>query len=53
MSAITTKFVTDYKFTKKISLKNLSQYASEILKLLTTGVSLVNKRKRHQPYNCL
>ncbi len=48
MSAITTKFVTDHKLTNEISLEELSQYASEILELLTTGVSKVDKEKRHQ-----
>ncbi|CAG8812063.1 14140_t:CDS:2, partial [Gigaspora margarita] len=35
MSAITTKFITDHKLTNKRSLKELSQYAPEILGLLT------------------
>ncbi|CAG8803473.1 7359_t:CDS:2, partial [Dentiscutata erythropus] len=48
MSAITTKFVTDHKLTNKISLEELSQYAPEILKLLTD-----NKEKRHQAHNRL
>ena len=48
ISAITTKFVTDHKLTNEISLEELSQYASEILELLTTGVSKVDKEKRHQ-----
>jgi len=48
MSAITTKFVTDNKLTNKMSLKELSQYALKILKLLTTGVLKVDKEKRCQ-----
>src|SRR3989440_9359013 len=48
MSAITTKFVTDHKLTNEMSLKELSQYASEILELLTTGVPKVDKEKRRQ-----
>ncbi|CAG8752927.1 4482_t:CDS:2 [Dentiscutata erythropus] len=48
MSAITTKFVTDYKLTNEISLEELSQYAPEILKLLTD-----NKEKRCQARNHL
>ncbi|CAG8810790.1 36729_t:CDS:2 [Gigaspora margarita] len=53
MSAITTKFVTDHKLTNKTSLEELSQYAPEILGLLTTGTPLVDKEKRHQARNCL
>src|SRR4030095_13914826 len=48
MSAITTKFVTDHKLTNEMSLEELSQYASEILELLTTGVPKVDKEKRRQ-----
>ncbi len=48
MSAISTKFITDYNLTKEISLKELTQYASEILEFLTTGMSKVDKEKRHQ-----
>ncbi|GES82693.1 hypothetical protein GLOIN_2v1798501 [Rhizophagus clarus] len=36
MSTITTKFVTDHKLTNEMSLEELSQYAPEILELLTT-----------------
>ncbi|CAG8771578.1 14360_t:CDS:1, partial [Ambispora leptoticha] len=43
MSAITTKFVTDHKLTNKTSLEELSQYAPEILDLLTD-----DKEKRRQ-----
>ncbi|CAG8822053.1 20270_t:CDS:2 [Gigaspora margarita] len=43
MSAITTKFVTDHKLTNERSLKELSQYAPEILELLTD-----DKEKRRQ-----
>ncbi len=46
MSAITTKFVTDHKLTNEMSLEELSQYAPEILELLTTGVPKVDKEKR-------
>jgi len=48
MSAITTKFVTDHKLINEMSLEELSQYVSEILELLTTGMLKVNKEKRHQ-----
>ena len=48
MSAISTKFVTDHKLTNEMSLEELSQYAPEILKLLTTGVPKVDKEKRRQ-----
>ena len=48
MSAITTKFVTDHKLTNEMSFEELSQYASEILELLTTGVPKVDKEKRCQ-----
>ncbi len=48
MSAILTKFIIDYNLTKEISLKELTQYASEILELLTTGVLKVDKEKRYQ-----
>ncbi|CAG8819508.1 28886_t:CDS:2 [Gigaspora margarita] len=43
MSAIMTKFVTDHKLTNEISFKELSQYAPEILELLTD-----DKEKRCQ-----
>ena len=45
MSAITTKFVIDHKLTNKMSLEELSQYAPEILELLTTGVPKIEKEK--------
>ena len=48
MSAITTKFVTDHKLTNEMGLEKLSQYAPEILELLTTGVPKVDKEKRRQ-----
>ena len=48
MSAITTKFITDHKLTNEMSLEKLSQYAPEILELLTTGVPKVDKEKRRQ-----
>ena len=48
MSAITTKFVTDHKLTNEMSFEELSQYAPEILELLTTGVPKVDKEKRRQ-----
>src|SRR5256884_9594305 len=48
MSAITTKFSTDHKLTNKMDLEELSQYAPEILELLTTGVPKVDKEKRCQ-----
>ncbi|RGB26827.1 hypothetical protein C1646_769928 [Rhizophagus diaphanus] len=48
MSAITTKFVTDHKLTNEMSLEEFSQYAPEILELLTTGVPKVDKKKRCQ-----
>ena len=48
MSAITTKFVTDHKLTNEMGLEELSQYAPEILELLTTGVPKVDKEKRRQ-----
>ena len=48
MSAIATKFVTDHKLTNEMSLEELSQYAPEILELLTTGVPKVDKEKRRQ-----
>src|SRR3954454_11887084 len=53
MSAITTKFVTDNKLIKEMSLEELSQYAPEILELLTTSVPLVDKEKRCQARNRL
>ncbi|RGB22739.1 hypothetical protein C1646_775615 [Rhizophagus diaphanus] len=48
MSTITTKFVTDHKLNNEMSLKELSQYAPEILELLTTGMPKVDKEKRRQ-----
>ena len=48
MSVITTKFVTDHKLTNEMSLEELSQYAPEILELLTTGMPKVDKEKRRQ-----
>ncbi|CAG8734131.1 22776_t:CDS:2, partial [Dentiscutata erythropus] len=39
------EFVTDYKLTNEMSLEELSQYAPEILELLTTGTLLVDKEK--------
>ncbi|CAG8666426.1 17571_t:CDS:2 [Cetraspora pellucida] len=42
MFAIITKFVTDHKLTNEISLKELSQYVSEILEFLTD-----NKEKEY------
>ncbi|RGB34287.1 hypothetical protein C1646_760697 [Rhizophagus diaphanus] len=53
MSAITTKFITDHKFTNEMSLEELSQYAPEILELLTTDVPKVDKDKRRQAHDCL
>ncbi|CAG8609420.1 10927_t:CDS:2, partial [Ambispora leptoticha] len=53
MFAITTKFGTDHKLTNETSLKELSQYAPEILELLTTGMPLVDKEKRHQAHDHL
>src|SRR5215216_4613692 len=53
MSAITTKFVTDHKLTKEMDLEELSQYAPEILELLTTNVPKVDKEKRRQARNHL
>jgi hypothetical protein len=49
MSTITTKFVTDNKLIKEMSLEELSQYAPEILELLTTSVPLVDKEKGTKP----
>ena len=46
MSAITTKFIKEYKLTKKMNLEELSQYAPEILKLLTSDILLVDKEKK-------
>ncbi|CAG8847538.1 42164_t:CDS:2 [Gigaspora margarita] len=43
MSAITTKFITDHELTNEMSLEELSQYAPEILELLTD-----DKKKRRQ-----
>ncbi|CAG8829967.1 41852_t:CDS:1, partial [Gigaspora margarita] len=48
MSTITTKFVTDHKLTNEMSLEELSQYAPEILELLTD-----DKKKRRQARNRL
>ena len=48
MSAITTKFVTDHKLTNEMNFEELSQYAPEILELLTTGAPKVDKEKRRQ-----
>ncbi|CAG8806509.1 10127_t:CDS:2 [Gigaspora margarita] len=48
MSAIITKFVTDHELTNEMSLEELSQYAPEILELLTN-----DKEKRHQAHNHL
>ncbi|CAG8803612.1 35876_t:CDS:2 [Gigaspora margarita] len=48
MSAITTKFVIDHELTNEMSLEELSQYAPEILELLTD-----DKEKRHQAHNRL
>ncbi|RIA87451.1 hypothetical protein C1645_827779 [Glomus cerebriforme] len=53
MSTITTKFITDHKLTNEMSLEELSQYAPEILELLTTGVPKVDKEKRHQAHDRL
>src|SRR3954451_16743423 len=53
MSAITTKFVTDNKLIKEMSLEELNQYTPEILELLTTSVPLVDKEKRRQARNRL
>src|SRR3954454_7139249 len=53
MSAITTKFVTDNKLIKEMSLEELNQYTPEILELLTTSVPLVDKEKRCQARNRL
>src|SRR4051812_48789824 len=48
MSAITTKFVTVHKLTNEMSLEEFSQYAPEILELLTTDVPKVDKEIRRQ-----
>ena len=50
MSAITTKFVKDHNLTdaSKVGLKELSQHAPEILRLLTTDDPLVDREKRRQ-----
>ena len=53
MSAITTKFVTDHKLTNEIGLEELSQYALEILELLTTGMLKVDKEKKCQAHDHL
>ena len=45
MSTITTKFITDHKLTNEMGLEELSQYAPEILELLTTGVPKIDKEK--------
>ncbi|CAG8765861.1 22811_t:CDS:2, partial [Dentiscutata erythropus] len=42
-----------HKLTNETSLEKLSQYAPEILELLTTGTPLVDKEKRRQARNCL
>ncbi|CAG8842134.1 32692_t:CDS:2, partial [Gigaspora margarita] len=42
-----------HKLINEISLEELSQYVSEILELLTTGMPLVNKEKRYQAYDHL
>ena len=48
MSAITIKFVTDYQLTNEMSIKELSQYASEMRNLLRD-----DRKKRHQARNHL
>ncbi|PKK58481.1 hypothetical protein RhiirC2_796228 [Rhizophagus irregularis] len=50
MSAITTKFVKDHNFAdaSEVSQEELSQYAPEILELLTTGDPSVDREKRRQ-----
>ena len=53
MSAITTKFVTNHKLTNEMGLEEFSQYAPEILELLTTGMPKVDKEKRRQAYDRL
>ncbi|GES78024.1 hypothetical protein GLOIN_2v1841986 [Rhizophagus clarus] len=53
MSAITTKFVTDHKLTNEMSLEELNWYVLEILELLTTGMPLVDREKRHKTHNQL
>jgi len=44
MFAITTKFVTDYKLTNEMNFEKLSQYALEMLELLTIDILLVGKK---------
>src|SRR6266498_5832458 len=53
MSAISTKFITNHNLTKEISLEELTRYVPEILELLTTGVSKVDKEKRRQAHDRL
>ncbi|KAF0457846.1 integrase: PROVISIONAL [Gigaspora margarita] len=53
ISAITTKFFTDHELTNETSLEELSQYAPEILELLTTSTPLADKEKRRQARNHL
>ena len=48
MSAIITKFVTDHQLTNEMSIKELSQYASEMRNLLRD-----DRKKRHQARNHL
>ncbi len=48
MSAITTKFVIDHKLISEISIKEFSQYASEICDLLED-----DREKRYQACNHL
>ena len=48
MSAITTKFVTDYQLTNEMSIEDFSQYAPEMYNLLGD-----NREKRHQARNHL
>ncbi|GES96522.1 hypothetical protein GLOIN_2v1761875 [Rhizophagus clarus] len=48
MSAITTKFVTDYQLTNEMSIEELSQYVPEIRDLLGD-----DREKRHQARNRL
>ena len=46
MSAIVTKYVAEHKLSKDISNEELSQYASELLELLT------DKLKRDKDHQC-
>ena len=48
MSAIVTKYVADYKLSKDMSNKELSQYAPELLKLLTNKLKRDKGRQRFQ-----